>query len=329
MKMEGAFLRVNVALSLVLGVLASGQVLAQDYPNRSVRFVVGYAPGGAVDIMARAVAQKLGEIWKHPVIVDNRPGASEFIAAEHVAKSAPDGYTLFVATEIGLEVNPLLYSRLPYDPKRDFVPVTRILDGPMMFAVSLGVPATNMKEFIAHAKAHPGKVNYGSSGLGGQVHLSMAYLAKATGIELVHVPYKGSAPAVQDMLGGVVHSTAAPASLLGPHILAGKLRAIGVAGDVRVKFLPNVPTLREQGCADLDASWALAIVAPATTPLSLRIKIAADVRQVIKDPKFEDEQFSKFGYSAVGDTPEQFADFLVKNLPKQTARVQAADVKLD
>ncbi|MFM9885746.1 MAG: Bug family tripartite tricarboxylate transporter substrate binding protein [Burkholderiales bacterium] len=327
--MKGPLLRVNLFLSLILCALASAHVFAQDFPNRPVRFVVGYAPGGAVDIMARAVAQKLGETWKQSVVVDNRPGASEFIAAEHVAKSAPDGYTLFVATEIGLEVNPLLYSKLPYDPKRDFVPVTRLLEGPMMFAVSPGVPATNMKEFIAHAKSQPGKVNYGSSGLGGQVHLSMAYLAKATGIELVHVPYKGSAPAVQDMLGGVVHSTAAPASLLGPHVLAGKLRAIGVAGDKRVKFLPDVPTLREQGYADLDASWALAIVAPTGTPLALRSKIAADVRHVIKEPKFEDEQFDKFGYIAVGDTPEQFADFLVKNLPKQTARVQAANVKLD
>ncbi len=314
---------------LLLGVITPLAAFAQDYPTGPVRFVVGYAPGGSVDIMARALAQKLTELWKQPVIVDNRPGASEFIAAEYVAKAAPDGYTLFVATEIGLEVNPLLYSKMPYDPKRDFAPVTRVLDGPMMFAVHPSLPVKNMKEFIAFAKSQPSKVNYGSSGMGGQIHLAMAYLAKATGVELVHVPYKGAAPAVQDMLGGVVHSTAAPVSLLGPHIQAGKIRPIGVAGEKRIKFLPDVPTLREQGYADLDASWALAIVAPAATPLALRNKIAADIRRVIKEPKFEDEQFDKYGYVAVADTPEQFADYLVKNVVKQAARVQAANVKMD
>ncbi len=314
---------------LLLGVLAPLAALAQDFPTRPVRLVVGYAPGGAVDVMARALAQKLGEAWKQTVIVDNRPGASEFIAAEHVAKAAPDGYTLYVATEIGLEVNPLLYSKLPYDPKRDFAPVTRVLDGPMLFVVNPGIPVNNMKEFIAYAKAQQGKLNYGSSGIGGQVHLAMAYLAKSTGVELVHIPYKGSAPAVQDMLGGVVHSTVAPISLLGPHVLAGKLRPIGVAGDKRVKMLPDVPTLREQGYAELDASWALSVVAPAATPLALRNKIAADLRRVIKDPKFEEEQFDRFGYAAVADTPEQFAAYLVKNVATQTARVQAANVKLD
>jgi tripartite-type tricarboxylate transporter receptor subunit TctC len=314
---------------LFLIALAPVTAFAQDFPNRPVRFVVGYAPGGSVDIMARAVAQGLSELWKQPVIVDNRPGASEFIAAEYVAKSPADGYTLFVATEIGLEVNPLLYSKMPYDPKRDFAPVTRVLDGPMMFAVTPSLPVNNMKEFIAYAKANPGKVNYGSSGLGGQIHLAMAYVATSTGIDLVHVPYKGAAPAVQDMLGGVVNSTAAPVSLLGPYVQAGKIRPIGVAGEQRVKFLPDVPTLREQGYGDLEASWALAIVAPAATPLALRNKIAADVRRVIKEPKFEQEQFDKYGYIAVGDTPDQFADFLVKDVVKQTARVKAANVKLD
>ena len=314
---------------LLVGALAPLAAFAQDFPTRPVRLVVGYAAGGAVDIMARAVAQQLTEIWKQPVIVDNKPGASEFIAAENVAKAAPDGYTLFVATEIGLEVNPLLYSKLPYDPKKDFVPVTRILDGPMVFAVYPGLPVNNMKEFIAYAKANPGKVTYGSSGLGGQVHLAMAYIGTAQGIELVHVPYKGSAPAVQDMLGGTVLSTTAPASLLGPYIQSGRLRAIGVAGTSRLKFLPDVPTLTEQGYAELDASWALEVVAPAGTPLALRNRIAADIRRVIKEPKFEADQFEKFGYIAVGDTPDQFADYLLKNAPKQAARVKAANVKLD
>ena len=320
---------INRVLLLVMGLCAPLLAWSQDFPNRPVRFIVGYAPGGAVDVMARALALKLTEVWKQSVVVDNKPGASEFIAAEFVAKSPPDGYTLYVATEIGLEVNPLLYSKLPYDPKRDFSTVTRILDGPMLFAVIPSLPASNMKEFIAYAKSQPGKVNYGSSGLGGQVHLAMAYLAKASDIDLVHIPYKGSAPAVQDMLGGVVHSTAAPISLLGQYVQAGKLKPIGVAGEKRVKLLPNVPTLREQGYADLDASWALSVVAPAGTPLALRNKIAADLRAVIKDPKFEEEQFDRFGYTAVADTPEQFAAYLTKNAANQAARVKAANVKLD
>lgn len=301
----------------------------QDFPNRPVRMVIGYAPGGAVDIMARAMAQQLSGIWKQSVVVDNRPGASEFIAAENVAKAAPDGYTLFVATEIGLEVNPLLYSKMPYDPKKDFAPVSRLLDGPMMFAVANALPVKNMKEFIDYAKANPGKVNYGSSGNGGQVHLAMAYLAKASGIDLIHVPYKGSAPAVADMMSGVINSTAAPLSLLGPFVQSDRIRAIGIAGEKRAKALPNVPTLKEQGYANLDASWALAVVAPAATPLQLRNKIAADIRTVLNDSKFVEEQFDRFGYTPVGDTPEQFGQYLLANASKQAARVQAANVKLD
>ncbi len=321
------FVRFFSALAIVTQMTTFAQ--GQDFPNRPVRMVIGYAPGGAVDIMARAMAQQLSGIWKQSVIVDNRPGASEFIAAENVAKAAPDGYTLFVATEIGLEVNPLLYSKMPYDPKKDFAPVSRLLDGPMMFAVANALPVKNMKEFIDYAKANPGKVNYGSSGNGGQVHLAMAYLAKASGIDLIHVPYKGSAPAVADMMSGVINSTAAPLSLLGPFVQSDRIRAIGIAGEKRAKALPNVPTLKEQGYANLDASWALAVVAPAATPLQLRNKIAADIRTVLNDSKFVEEQFDRFGYTPVGDTPEQFGQYLLANASKQAARVQAANVKLD
>jgi hypothetical protein len=321
------FVRFFSALAIVTQMTTFAQ--GQDFPNRPVRMVVGYAPGGAVDIMARAMAQQLSGIWKQSVVVDNRPGASEFIAAENVAKAAPDGYTLFVATEIGLEVNPLLYSKMPYDPKKDFAPVSRLLDGPMMFAVANALPVKNMKEFIDYAKANPGKVNYGSSGNGGQVHLAMAYLAKASGIDLIHVPYKGSAPAVADMMSGVINSTAAPLSLLGPFVQSDRIRAIGIAGEKRAKALPNVPTLKEQGYANLDASWALAVVAPAATPLQLRNKIAADIRTVLNDSKFVEEQFDRFGYTPVGDTPEQFGQYLLANASKQAARVQAANVKLD
>ena len=321
------FVRFFSALAIVTQMTTFAQ--GQDFPNRPVRMVVGYAPGGAVDIMARAMAQQLSGIWKQSVIVDNRPGASEFIAAENVAKAAPDGYTLFVATEIGLEVNPLLYSKMPYDPKKDFAPVSRLLEGPMMFAVANALPVKNMKEFIDYAKANPGKVNYGSSGNGGQVHLAMAYLAKASDIDLIHVPYKGSAPAVADMMSGVINSTAAPLSLLGPFVQSDRIRAIGIAGEKRAKALPNVPTLKEQGYANLDASWALAVVAPAATPLQLRNKIAADIRTVLNDSKFVEEQFDRFGYTPVGDTPEQFGQYLLANASKQAARVKAANVKLD
>ena len=321
------FVRFFSALAIVTPMTTFAQ--GQDFPNRPVRMVVGYAPGGAVDIMARAMAQQLSGIWKQSVIVDNRPGASEFIAAENVAKAAPDGYTLFVATEIGLEVNPLLYSKMPYDPKKDFAPVSRLLEGPMMFAVANALPVKNMKEFIDYAKANPGKVNYGSSGNGGQVHLAMAYLAKASDIDLIHVPYKGSAPAVADMMSGVINSTAAPLSLLGPFVQSDRIRAIGIAGEKRAKALPNVPTLKEQGYANLDASWALAVVAPAATPLQLRNKIAADIRTVLNDSKFVEEQFDRFGYTPVGDTPEQFGQYLLANASKQAARVKAANVKLD
>jgi tripartite-type tricarboxylate transporter receptor subunit TctC len=316
-------------LSLAVFGLSFQLLYAQDFPKKPVRLLVGVPPGGSVDVMARALGAKLSELWKQSVVVENLAGASEIIAAEHVARSAPDGYTLFVATEVPIEVNPLLFSKLPYDPKKDFAPVTRLLEGPMLFAVVNELPVNNMAEFIAYAKANPGKVSYGSSGLGGQVHLAMAYLAKSTGTELIHVPYKGAAPAVQDMLSGSVQSTAVPVSLIGPHIQAGKVRAIGIAGTKRVKFLPNVSTLTEQGFASLDASWALSVVAPAGTPIEIRRKIATDIRRILKDPQFEENQLERYGYTPVGDTPEQFAAYLLKNQPIQAARVLAANVKLD
>lgn len=319
----------NLCVSFAVLGLSSQCLHAQDFPKKPVRLIVGVPPGGAVDVMARAIGAKLSEQWKQSVVVENRAGASEIIAAEYVARSAPDGHTLFVATEVPIEVNPFLFSKLPYDPKKDFATVTRLLEGPMMFAVINELPVTNMAEFIAHAKANPGKVSYGSSGLGGQVHLAMAYLAQSTGTQLIHVPYKGAAPAVQDMLSGSVQSTAVPVSLIGPHIQAGKVRAIGIAGAKRVKFLPNVSTLTEQGFADLDASWALSVVAPAGTPIEIRRMIANDIRRIIKDPQFEEVQFERFGFTSVGDTPEQFAAYLLKNQPIQAARVKAANVKLD
>ena len=159
--------------------------------------------------------------------------------------------------------------------------------------------------------------------------MAMAYLAKASDIDLIHVPYKGSAPAVADMMSGVINSTAAPLSLLGPFVQSDRIRAIGIAGEKRAKALPNVPTLKEQGYANLDASWALAVVAPAATPLQLRNKIAADIRTVLNDSKFVEEQFDRFGYTPVGDTPEQFGQYLLANASKQAARVKAANVKLD
>ncbi len=314
-----------VLVLMPLVALGQGSV----FPSRPVRLVVGFPPGGAPDIMARALAAQLSASWNQSVVVENRPGASEFIAAENVARSAPDGYTLYLATEVAIEVNPLLYSKMPYDPKRDFVPVTRILDGPMMFAVNPSLPVGNMKEFIEYARAHPGKVSYGSSGNGGQIHLAMAYLGKTSGIELLHVPYKGISPVITDMVGGVVLSTVAPVSALGPYAQAGKIRALGVAGDKRIKLVPDVPTLSEQGYPGLDANWALYVVAPTGTPLALRNKIAADIHAIIRDPRFVEEQFDRYGYTPVGDTPAEFADFLTKDSAKQAARVQAANIKMD
>jgi len=303
---------------------------AQDWPTQPVTIVVPYAPGGAVDIMGRALAEKLAIRWKQPVVVDNRAGGTEVIAANAVARAKPDGYTLFLATEVGLETNPFLFSKLPYNPSKDFTLITRVIEGPLVYVVRSDSPIRTIQELVQKAKEHPNQISYGSSGPGGSVHLAVNWFAIASGnTPFTHVPYRGSAPAVQDVLAGIVQFTAAPLSLLAPFIKENRLRAIATSGSTRIRTLPDVPTLTESGYKDSVIQYMFGLVGPAKMAPELAERIANDVASVMHDPEFLARNVEPNGFSLAVETPKQFERYLNDDREITKVRVKAANVQLD
>jgi len=271
-----------VALSL-LALVASAS--GQTYPDRVIRIINPYPPGGSVDITARLLAQKLGDNLGTQVIVENRTGAGGNTGAESVAKSDPDGYTLLFCAPGPLVVNPTLYTKgLPFDPSKDFVPIAIFAFTPIVLMVNPGIPASNVQELIAHAKANPGKVNFGSAGMGSTPHLSGELFKTMTKTELTHVPYRGTGPAMNDLIGGHIQMffDLLPASL--PQINTGKVRALANAGLKRPAALPNLPTVAEQGLPGFDSASWVALVAPAKTPAPVLAKLRDEVGKVIASP---------------------------------------------
>ena len=303
---------------------------AQEWPNQPVTIVVPYPPGGAADIMARRLSERLATRWRQPVVVENRAGGNEIIGAISVIKARPDGYTLLFATEVGLETNAFLYSKLPYDPKLDFTPITRVAEGPLVYVVRNDSPVRNMRELIAAAKDKPGTVSYGSSGAGGSMHLAVNWLGVVAGnVDFLHVPYKGAAPAVVDLLGGLLHFTAPPLSVVAPYIKDNRLRPIATTGAARIRSLPEVPTLTELGYRDSVIQFMFALVGPAKLPPEIASRIAADVGAVMRDPEMQSRSLEPFGFVLAVETPAEFAQFLTANQEKQRRRVKAANVQLD
>lgn len=310
--------------------LAIFPAAAQEWPTQTVTIVVPYAAGGAVDIMARALAEKLLHRWKQPVVVENRAGAAEVIAATSVARAKPDGHTLFLATEVGLETNPFLFSKLAYNPLTDFTPITRVIEGPLVYVVRADSPMRSMQLLVQQAKEQPGKISYGSSGTGGAVHLAVNWFAIVSGnTSFTHVPYRGSALAVQDVLGGVIHFTSAPLSLVAPFIKDNRLRAIGTTGSARIRTLADVPTLAELGYKDSVVNFMFGMVGPAKMPTSLTNRIASDIGSVVRDPEFHSRNVEANGFVAVVESPTEFSHYLTTNQEKARMRVKAANVQLD
>ena len=322
-------------LLLALAVLASVvtqplPVSAQDWPSQPVTIVVPYAPGGAVDIMARALAQRLQFYWKQPVVVENKAGAVESIAATGVAHAKPDGYTLFLATEVALETNPFLFSKLAYNPATDFTPITRVVEGPLVYVVRKDSPILSIQQLVQQAKGEPGKISYGSSGNGGSVHLAVNWFSIISGsTPFLHVPYRGAAPAVQDLLAGHVTFSAAPLSLVAPFIKENRLRALAITGESRIRTLADTPTLQELGYKDSVTKFMFGLVGPAKMPPKLAARISSDVGTVIRDPDFQARNVEPNGFVLAAETPESFARFLAADREKQQARVKAANVQLD
>ena len=315
------------ALGLLLAVVAGG-AWAQAYPVKPIRLVVPFPPGGATDILARAVAQKLTDAWGQSVIVDNRPGAGGNIGSELVAKAAPDGYTLELGTVGTHAINASLYSKMPYDHVRDFAPVILVAGVPNVLVVNPGLPVNSVQELIAYAKANPGKLNFASSGSGTSIHLAGELFKVMAGVQMTHVPYKGSSPALQDLLGGQVQLMFdnLPPSL--PHIKAGKLRALGVTSATRAPALPDVPTIAESGLPGFEASSWFGVLAPAGTPPAIIAKLNAEIAKWLDTPEAKEKMLT-LGANAAGGTPEDFAKHIAAETAKWAKVVKESGAKVD
>ncbi len=309
--------------------VAFGAANAQIWPVKPVRLIVPYPAGGPIDVMARALGQRLSEVWGQTVLVENRSGANEVIAAEHVARSPADGYTLYLASEASYALNQFLFSKLPYDPVKDLAPIMRVATANMALAVGNHHSAPNLAEFLESARKNPGKVSYGSGGIGGAQHLSAAWLWSIANVNMNHVPYKGLAPALQDIMGGQIDSVFGALSVIGPLATAGKIKVMGVSGNTRARLLPNVPTFAELGFKDFEANFYMGLSATGGTPAAVIDKISKDARAIVLSADFRERNMDRFAFETVGDTPAEFTAFLVKDRERQARLVKISGAKLD
>jgi len=314
----------ELALGLAMLTVA-GNVGAQTYPTRAIRLLVPSTPGGSVDTLARTIGPKLTERWGQQVIVDNRPGAGGAIAGELVAKSAPDGYTLLIGTIASLATNVSL-QRLPYDPVKDFAPVTLVATQNLMLLIHPSVPAKSVKELVRLGKAQPGKLSFASAGNGTGGHLSGELFKMLGGIDMLHVPYKGVAPALVDVVGGQVSMTFASILSSLPQVRADKLRALAVTGSKRSVAAPQVPTMREAGVKDYESATWYGVVAPAGTAQELVNRLNAEIVAVIKRPDVN-ERLSKEGADPVGNSPPEFGRFIESEIGKWRKVIRAAGIQ--
>ncbi|MFN2646325.1 MAG: Bug family tripartite tricarboxylate transporter substrate binding protein [Burkholderiales bacterium] len=301
---------------------------AQSFPSKPIRLVVPYTAGGPADLLARALGQKLADAWGQQVLVENKPGANEIIAAQDVAKSPADGYNWLLASDAVYSLNPYLYRKLAYDPGKDFAPVARIVTANLMLVVRPDFPASNLREFIADAKKNPGKLNYGTVGAGGVNHLAMAWFNTQNGLEMQPVHYKGLVNGLQDIMTSRLDTMFAVIGGAAPQLKAGKMKGLAVSGSARHPLIPDVPTFAEAGLRDFDASFYFALAAPAGTPRDIVAKFAAEASKIIQTADFR-ERLTQLGLEPVGETPEQFAAFLKRDRELAQKKVQASGAKLD
>ncbi len=314
------------ALGLGVALLcAAGWAQAQSYPNRPVRFVVPFAAGGSTDIVARTLGAKLSEVLGQSFIVDNRPGGGTVIGTETVARSPADGYTLLVVPA-PFTINPGLLPKLPYDPLNDFTPITLINTTPLVVVVNPSVPARNIKELIALAKAKPGMLNYGSSGTGGSNHLAGELFQAMAGVKMVHVPYKGNAPALTDLVGGHVDLVFNGLTSAYPLIKSGKLRPLAMTSMRRSQVLPDMPTLDESGLKGFEAVAWNGLAGPAKTPQEAVDRLSNAVRKVLTNPEMR-ERLRSEGSDPVGSTPAEFAKYLRDEIAKWARVIKISGAK--
>jgi len=312
---------------MAAGILCTTPALAQTYPVKPIRIVVAYTPAGATDILARIVGQKFTEAWGQPVIIDNRPGANGNIGSEYAAKATPDGYTLLMVTAGTHGINPSLYRKLGFDAIKDFAPVSLVAMVPNIFVVNNAVPVKDLKEFIAYAKANQGKLNYGSPGNGSTAHLSMELFKSMTGIQMVHIPYKGSAGVLADLIGGQIVATMDNMPPYVPQVKAGKIRALAVSPSKRSSAVPELPTVAEAGVPGYDSGAWFGLVAPANTPKEIVNKLSRETARILKLSDVS-ARLLELGAEPVGGTPEQFSTHIKAEIAKWANVIKDANVEL-
>ena len=312
---------------LVLFLVATA-AFAQPYPSKPARMIVPYPPGGSADILARAIGAKVGEGLGQPVVIDNRPGAGTIIGTEATAKSAPDGYTFMLGTVSSHAINPALNPKLPFDPVKDFTPLSLVASIPFAMIVHPSVAAKSVQEFVALAKAKPGQINYSSAGTGTSNHLAGELLKSMAGIDLVHVPYKGSAPALNDLIAGQVSMMFDLVLTAAPHIKSGAARGLAVTGSQRSPVLPELPTVAESGLPGYEVSAWFGIFAPAGLPQPVAQRLNAEFVKVMREPDLK-QRLASLGADPLTSSPEQFSAYLRSEIDKWAKVVKASGMKLD
>jgi tripartite-type tricarboxylate transporter receptor subunit TctC len=314
--------------SVVAGLVGAPSVLrAQSaWPSRTIRFVVPFTPGGSTDLLARVIGQKLEPVLKQSIIIENRPGAGGSVAAGAVAASDADGYT-FMMGHIGtLAFNPSLYPKLPYDPQKDFAPTALVAIVPNILAVHPGLPVQSFEDFVAHAKANPGKLNFGSGGVGSAAHVAGAYLGFAAGLETVHVPYRGTGPMVNDLVGGVIQYTLTGGPAVLPLAANNQLRTLAVSSKDRAPFAPQLPTIAESGVKDFEAVQWYGLVAPARTPEPIVRRMNAEINALMDSPEIA-RNLANDGALAVKTTPEAFSAHIAAEIRVWSDVIRRAGIK--
>ena len=319
----------GLTLALTQLLFMHAPVAAQGaYPNKSVKLIVPFPPGGGNDVIGRVIAQKLSDRWGQTVVVDNRAGANGIVGLQALTQSAPDGYTLAVGAAGPLAVNPSLYARLPYDPIKDFAPITNMVNYPLLLVTHPSVPVKNVRELVALAKAKPDQLSYASPGSGNSGHLAGELFNSMAGVQTVHVPYKGQGPALTDLLSGQVSMLYSSIPSVIQQVKSGQLRALAVGSAKRLPSLPDIPTLAESGVPGYEAYSWVGLVAPAHTPADIVKKIHRDVSDILKDKEVA-EKLNQQGALPVGDTPEEFGLYIKSEIAKWGKVVRDANIKAD
>lgn len=316
-------------LAFALGALGFGSAQAQPYPNRPIKIVVPYPAGGNADITGRVIAKKMGTLLNVPVVVENRSGANGMIGTDAVVRSPADGYTLLMAASGPIVINPVLYAKVPYDPVKDLLPISQILSFQYVLVVSAASSINNLNDAVLQGKAQPGKLSFGSTGIGGGGHLAGEMFSMLSGAQFNHVPYKGSAPALVDLLGGQLAFTFDTVLTASPLIQEKRLKAFAVSGPKRARSLPNIPTMQEAGFKDFDITQFIGLLAPAGTEPTIIERLNAASVQAVQDPEVTEALQTKGGNDLVGSSSVAFAELIKRELTMYRTLIKRADIKAE